>query len=61
MRRISQEVPRRAIGQEMAEQGIAEQKWRSSYRDRNIRCFLRRPASSERDLDVPTFMRRLKF
>ena len=38
------EVPRRAIGQEMAEQGIVEQEMAEQLRDRNNRCFLRRPA-----------------
>jgi len=51
-----EETPRRAIGQEMGEQEIAEQ-----AQGPETSLFPEAAGEQERDLDVPTFLRRLKF
>ncbi|MGB6858906.1 MAG: cell division protein FtsZ [Terracidiphilus sp.] len=55
------EVPRHAIGQEMAELGITEQDMAEQLQGPEQTLFPEEACEPERDLDVPTFMRRAKF
>ena len=55
------EAPRRAIEQDRAEQDITEQDMAEQLQGPEQSLFPEAAGEPERDLDVPTFMRRLKF
>jgi cell division protein FtsZ len=60
------EAPRRAIEQEMGEREMAEREMAEQYmaeqaQGPEISLFPEAAGEQERDLDVPTFLRRLKF
>jgi cell division protein FtsZ len=55
------EAPRRAMEQDMAEQDRAEQEMAEQAQGPEPSLFPETAGEQERDLDVPTFLRRLKF
>jgi hypothetical protein len=60
------DAPHRAMEQDMMEQQLAEQEMAEQYLAKQavgpeVSLFPEAAGDSERDLDVPTFLRRLKF